>query len=113
MKKRNAWHTPTLAEALADANLSTVCEDYGHLRVFGSNGEVFRGSEDEVWIFLREEGYVHVSCRDCSHDEVDLDLSGYCEECAETTDRRIDRQRRIDEHEGRGDYLRDQQRGEL
>jgi hypothetical protein len=112
MKTKNTWHPATLAEVLSDSNLSSVVEDFGCMRVFNTHGEVFEGTDGEVWAWLREEGHHYSTCRDCSrdHTEVELDLSGHCEECAETTDRRIERQRRIDEYEGRGDYLRDQQK---
>lgn len=55
---------------------------------------------------------IGVACRDCVvlFAINDLDKDQRCEQCAEDHEHIVEHQRRYDEREGRGDYLRDQQK---
>jgi hypothetical protein len=55
-----------------------------------------------------------VSCRTCSNPfaHESLDAHGNCEDCCDSAVRVARRERMRDDHDARGDYMRDRQRGE-
>jgi hypothetical protein len=52
------------------------------------------------------------TCEHCSRTDATMAEPRLCVDCAEELDRAAARQARLDAYEGRGDYLRDQQKDE-
>ena len=110
--KRNEWRAPTLSEVLASLGYTHEPAEFGARRIIQDGAVQFSGTAGEVWAWLRDEGEIRSTCRECqrSHEKVELDLSGCCEDCHDEFARSAKRRGREDALEARGDYLRDQQK---
>lgn len=110
--KRNIWHAPNLNEVLASLGYTHEPAEFGARRIIQDGAVQFSGTAGEVWAWLREEGEIRSTCRECSrsHEEVELDLSGCCEDC-DASEKRVARREQLEDIEcSRGDYLREQMR---
>lgn len=100
------WRAPTLNEVLASLGLTTAPAEFGAKRILDSGVEVFCGGAGEVWAWLRDEGEIRSTCREClrSHEKVELDLSGCCEDCHDELARSAKRRKAEDDDEALSDY---------